>query len=208
VARGGERGFLAVAESVLVGGVGRRGRMAGIPPDVAQVLDRFDEALSAIEHTVRPLLDAPVKDVVAQLDSLATAKLNLAYSYSMNSLFYMFLKVQGVSPQGHPVRAELERVKRYMSKTLATEAEMDKRHSGAAGAAGAQALGSEPAPSLEQQSAGRGSGTSSAAPTAAAISPPAGSPQSKPGTGAKKRHQRDGEHKSGGGKSEPKKKRT
>jgi hypothetical protein len=189
--------------------------MAGIPPDVAQVLDRFDEALSAIEHTVRPLLDVPVKDVVAQLDSLATAKLNLAYSYSMNSLFYMFLKVQGVSPQGHPVRAELERVKRYMSKTLATEAEVDKRHSGAgrpgsgaagaAGAAGAQALGSEPAPSLEQQSA-RGSGASSAAPAAAAISPPAGSPQSKPGAGAKKRHQLDGERKSG--KSEHKKKRT
>jgi hypothetical protein len=190
--------------------------MAGIPPDVAQVLDRFDEALSAIERSARPLLDAPVKDVVVQLDALGTAKLNLAYSYSMNSLFYMLLKVAGVSPQGHPVRAELERVKRYMSKTMATEAEVDKRRSGAdagsaASAAGAGSHGSE-APPAKEEEAGRRKGASASAsapaPAAPALATAVSSPQSKFGAGAgdKKRHHREGEHKSGG-KGEHKKKR-
>jgi len=38
----------------------------------------------------------------------------------------MYLKVNGVSPGNHPVKSELERIKRYMGKTLKAEAEKMK----------------------------------------------------------------------------------
>eukprot|EP00752_Nemacystus_decipiens_P018581 g16659.t1 len=44
------------------------------------------------------------------------AKLNLQVAYGVSSLFYMFLKTQGVSPAGHPVKAELDRIRKYFGR--------------------------------------------------------------------------------------------
>lgn len=32
-------------------------------------------------------------------------------AYGVSSLFYMFLRTQGVAPASHPVKAELERIR-------------------------------------------------------------------------------------------------
>lgn len=59
--------------------------------------------------------------MVPRLTPTENAKLNMAYSYTLNALYYMLLKTQGVSPEGHPVKKDLERVKRYMVKTQEAE---------------------------------------------------------------------------------------
>jgi len=37
-------------------------------------------------------------------------------AYTINTLFYVYLKTQGVSPTNHPVKQELERIKLYIKK--------------------------------------------------------------------------------------------
>ena len=87
-----------------------------VPDEVKKALDNFDKALDNIEKVVKPFVKNPVKDVIPKLEPLENAKLNVAISYSLNSLFYMYLKTQGSNPNNHPVKQDLERVKRYMEK--------------------------------------------------------------------------------------------
>ncbi|CAN0309864.1 unnamed protein product, partial [Hapterophycus canaliculatus] len=44
------------------------------------------------------------------------AKLSLQVAYGVSSLFYMFLKTQGVSPSSHPVKSELDRIRGYFGR--------------------------------------------------------------------------------------------
>lgn len=39
------------------------------------------------------------------------AKHNLQLAYGLTSLYYMFLRTQGVAPANHPVKAELDRIR-------------------------------------------------------------------------------------------------
>mmetsp|Transcript_11239 Transcript_11239/g.21944 ORF Transcript_11239/g.21944 Transcript_11239/m.21944 type:complete len:183 (-) Transcript_11239:1433-1981(-) len=100
---------------------------SSLPTEIQGVLDRFDQALTRIEERVQPFVEKPRKDVAQDLSATENAKLNLVYGYSLNSLFYMYLKTQGVSPKEHPVRRELDRVKRYMGKTMQMEERAKKQ---------------------------------------------------------------------------------
>lgn len=62
-------------------------------------------------ESVRPLTLISREEVGACVSPADRAKLNLQVAYGMNSLFYMFLRTQGVSPLNHPVKAELERIR-------------------------------------------------------------------------------------------------
>ena len=44
------------------------------------------------------------------------ARLNVVLSFTMSSLFYMFLKTQGASTASHPVKKELARIQEYIKK--------------------------------------------------------------------------------------------
>eukprot|EP00515_Schizochytrium_aggregatum_P000052 CAMPEP_0202038376 /NCGR_PEP_ID=MMETSP0962-20130828/9097_1 /ASSEMBLY_ACC=CAM_ASM_000488 /TAXON_ID=4773 /ORGANISM="Schizochytrium aggregatum, Strain ATCC28209" /LENGTH=179 /DNA_ID=CAMNT_0048602531 /DNA_START=14 /DNA_END=553 /DNA_ORIENTATION=+ len=162
-----------------------------LPPEVAGVLDQFDRALTAIEERVSPYLEKPFKDSIAEMDAIETSKLNLAYSYTMNSLYYMFLKVHGVSPQGHPVRAELDRVKKYMAKTLATENEVHAARKSEQAAAGGPesepAEGSDrPTATSPASKARKSNGTTDEA-EERPEEPPSATPAKAPGSSGKKR---------------------
>ena len=86
--------------------------------EIETKLSRFDEALDSIESKVVPFLKKPVSEMVPRLTPTENAKLNMTYSYALNALYYMLLKCQGVQPNDHPVKKDLDRVKRYMAKTL------------------------------------------------------------------------------------------
>jgi exosome complex protein LRP1 len=104
----------------------RHQSIMSLPVNTAALLDRFEGALGKIEEKLNPFLSMPSKELVGQLSPEANAKLNLAYSYGLNSLFYMHLKTQGVDTQQHPVKTEMERVKRYMLRTK----EMEEKNKG------------------------------------------------------------------------------
>mmetsp|Transcript_4299 Transcript_4299/g.6363 ORF Transcript_4299/g.6363 Transcript_4299/m.6363 type:complete len:175 (+) Transcript_4299:154-678(+) len=101
--------------------------MSKLPAEIDGVLNRFDKALTNIEKKLEPFTDTPVKEIEQKLKATEKAKLNLVYSYTLNSLFYMYLKIQGVSPQNHPVRRELDRVKRQMVKTVKLEKQLESK---------------------------------------------------------------------------------
>mmetsp|Transcript_7702 Transcript_7702/g.8840 ORF Transcript_7702/g.8840 Transcript_7702/m.8840 type:complete len:173 (-) Transcript_7702:59-577(-) len=95
--------------------------MGDIHQDMKKKMEVFDKALTMIEKRVSPFVSSPLDEVMSQLTPVENAKLNMAYGYAINSLFYMYLKTQGVSPDEHPVKKDLERIKRYMAKTMAAD---------------------------------------------------------------------------------------
>jgi len=86
--------------------------------EVLAVLTNLDSTLSDIERHLGPLMEKLVllKDVSAQISHLENAKLYAGLAYTLNTLFFMYLKTQGVSPATHPVKPELARVQRYIEK--------------------------------------------------------------------------------------------
>merc|ERR1712195_126857 len=85
-----------------------------------EAVAQLDACLSDVESQLRPLFSKPLKELQAGLPPLEAAKLNVVGAYAINTLFYIFLKTQGVDPTKHPVKAELERVKTYFKKIRET----------------------------------------------------------------------------------------
>jgi len=90
--------------------------MSGVPEKTTRALDTMDTALSQIEAALQPLLEKPIDEIKEGLDLAGQAKLDIAMAYSLNSLFYMYLKTQGQDPGDHPVTKEMERVRGYVEK--------------------------------------------------------------------------------------------
>ncbi|XP_022795542.1 nuclear nucleic acid-binding protein C1D-like isoform X2 [Stylophora pistillata] len=87
-----------------------------LPEEVTESLETFHEALGKVEDTFKPLLETSVDDLKEKMDPLQSAKLDLVVAYSINSMFWMYLTTQGVNPRQHPVKSELDRIKKYMGK--------------------------------------------------------------------------------------------
>ncbi|KAI9318951.1 hypothetical protein BX666DRAFT_1833130, partial [Dichotomocladium elegans] len=63
--------------------------------------------IEIVKKHLEPLLAAPLNEVYGKLALNEKAQLQVLLSYAINSLFYMYLKTQGVIPQDHPVTTEL-----------------------------------------------------------------------------------------------------
>ena len=100
---------------------------AGVPEDIATAVGNFETAVSGIEVLVGRLLAAPWKELCANLPPLEVARVHLMVAYTVNTLFYMYLKTQGVAAASHPVRDELERVKAYIRKVKEVSQANDQR---------------------------------------------------------------------------------
>jgi len=88
----------------------------GLPEDVIESISSLSLSLSNMQSHVASFLRCPLDDVTSALTGVEYAKLNAILSYVLNALFYVNLKILGVSPVDHPVRGELERVKLYIQK--------------------------------------------------------------------------------------------
>ena len=82
-----------------------------LPTDFAEPVRNFEASLATIEAQVRRLQAAPWAELCKGLPPLEVARVHLMVAYAVSTLFYMYLKTQGLSPASHPVREELERVK-------------------------------------------------------------------------------------------------
>lgn len=79
-------------------------------------LKNFERALGHVRNSVRPLTLMSREEVGSCVSAADRAKLNLQIAYGVSSLFYMFLRTQGVSPSTHPVKGELERIRGYFGR--------------------------------------------------------------------------------------------
>jgi exosome complex protein LRP1 len=57
------------------------------------------------------------KDVYEKLNIDDRIKYDLLLSYSLNSLFWLYLRTQGVDPSKHAVKSEIDRIREYFAKT-------------------------------------------------------------------------------------------
>ena len=82
---------------------------------VAQ-LTEFEKIFKKLEKRLGKLLELNDKAVEEDLPPLQRAQLNVALAKSINVLYVMLLKVQGVKTKGHPSLNELERIEKYQQK--------------------------------------------------------------------------------------------
>ena len=89
---------------------------------VAEAVSNFSHSLHNIEQLVTRLQSQPWSQIcAADTPPLDSARLHLMIAYTVNSLFWMYLRTQGMDAHSHPVRAELERVKKALRKVKEAE---------------------------------------------------------------------------------------
>ncbi|KAI9209307.1 uncharacterized protein BJ171DRAFT_486102 [Polychytrium aggregatum] len=74
------------------------------------------ESVESVETHLEALFSLPLEQHLASLSKIDRAKLEIAIAYALNTLSFIYLKTQGVSPKEHPVSKELERIKLYFQK--------------------------------------------------------------------------------------------
>ncbi|OAA60064.1 exosome-associated family protein [Cordyceps fumosorosea ARSEF 2679] len=95
--------------------------------DITRDLDKLDSQLDNLEEALAPLL-GNLDELSSQLPLLDKAKLFSLAAYSIESLLFSTLKLQGADAQNHPVYAELKRVQQYFGKIKAVEQPAGERN--------------------------------------------------------------------------------
>ncbi|KAF5138366.1 Exosome complex protein [Metarhizium anisopliae] len=88
--------------------------------DISPDLGRLDRQLDNLEDALAPLLNN-LNEKASQLPLLDKAKLFSLTAYSIESLLFSYLRLQGLDAQNHAVYAELKRVQQYFGKIKAAE---------------------------------------------------------------------------------------
>jgi len=82
--------------------------------DLISRLGKFHEATDKIADTLK-LVDNPgLYDKLSKADKI---KYNLLMSFGMNTLFWMYLRAEGIDPMTHQIKNENERLKQSMMRS-------------------------------------------------------------------------------------------
>jgi len=79
-------------------------------------MQSLQASIAQLEQLLTPLLHTPLQSLTQQLPPVQAAKLQAALAYTTNALFLFYLHSTGAPTEKHPVRKELERVKKYLKK--------------------------------------------------------------------------------------------
>jgi exosome complex protein LRP1 len=83
---------------------------------INESLQSMELELSTLEQYLSPFFETNLAEKYESLTPLEQTKLNIALAYSINALYYIFLRLSGISPAEHKVKGELDRVKLYIQK--------------------------------------------------------------------------------------------
>ena len=90
-----------------------------------QVLNSIDDSIDQIQKSIQSVLSEDhetviVTDMDSKIGSLGypieKAKFHILLAYTLNTLLFNYVKIQGLNPKEHAVSEELERIKGYFSK--------------------------------------------------------------------------------------------
>ena len=84
------------------------------------LLDRLEDNLDDVEDAFRPLRN--MSETALALPLLERAKLYTLATYSLESLLFSALKLNGTNPKEHAVFGEIARVRQYFDKIAKAEA--------------------------------------------------------------------------------------
>ncbi|XP_053980302.1 nuclear nucleic acid-binding protein C1D-like [Hylaeus volcanicus] len=79
---------------------------------------QFRDATLKIEETIKLATDP---DVYEKLSNADKVKHDLLISYSINSLFWMYLRAEGIDPTKHRIKSENDRLKKSMTRAKQIE---------------------------------------------------------------------------------------
>ncbi|KAJ2538356.1 hypothetical protein EV175_006487 [Coemansia sp. RSA 1933] len=89
---------------------------------VQKQVDQFGLAVENVRRALEPILSQPLGETLPKLTAMQRCELEALVAYSINTLFFVYLKANGVPPKEHPVMNELQRVQRYIAKINKTKA--------------------------------------------------------------------------------------
>ncbi|XP_014602005.1 PREDICTED: nuclear nucleic acid-binding protein C1D-like [Polistes canadensis] len=81
-------------------------------------LKQFHEATLKFEEKLDLINDPDIYDKLSNSDKI---KYNLLMSYSLNSMFWMYLRTKGIDPSKHQIKNENDRLKRSMLRAKQIE---------------------------------------------------------------------------------------
>lgn len=76
-------------------------------------VQQFRNATLKIEDTIKLATDQAVYNKLSNPDKI---EYNLLMSYCLNSLFWMYLRAEGIDPAKHRIKLENDRLKKSMSR--------------------------------------------------------------------------------------------
>ncbi|KAJ1883115.1 hypothetical protein GGI16_005277 [Coemansia sp. S142-1] len=79
-------------------------------------VDQFTLAVDQVQRSLEPILKQPLSEVLPKLSTIQRCELEALVAYSIDTLFWIYLKINGVPAKEHPVMKELQRVQRYIAK--------------------------------------------------------------------------------------------
>ncbi|KAJ2022775.1 hypothetical protein IWW57_004390, partial [Coemansia sp. S610] len=85
-------------------------------------VDQFTVAVDQVQRALEPILKQPLSEVLPKLSTIQRCELEALVAYSIDTLFWIYLKINGVPPKEHPVMKELQRIQRYIAKINAAKA--------------------------------------------------------------------------------------
>ncbi|KAI0967768.1 hypothetical protein F4678DRAFT_444564 [Xylaria arbuscula] len=95
------------------------------PADILPSIERLDDAVDDLEEALQPLIDN-VTDVASRLPLLDKAKFYVLMTYSIESMLFSALRLNGVDAKEHPIFKELTRVRQYFDKIKNVEFPAEK----------------------------------------------------------------------------------
>lgn len=87
------------------------------PQEMTANAQNLDSALSEMEAVVNQLISMPLSEAHSCMKPLERAKYDTASVYAVTSLFWAYMKTQGVDPKTNGLPKELERVKNVIGRT-------------------------------------------------------------------------------------------
>ena len=84
---------------------------------LAEVLEQLTQQIIELTEHVQPLYHyESLSQLNAQASPSDAMNLNIAIAYALHSLYYILLKLQGQNLGDHPVKKEIENVRRYVTR--------------------------------------------------------------------------------------------
>jgi len=87
------------------------------PEALNEKLSQFLQDFNSLKATLDQLKKYKNLDELSEKISLVDyAKLNSALAYALNSLYYMYMKFNGIPFEDHKINQEIERIQKYVQK--------------------------------------------------------------------------------------------
>ena len=90
--------------------------MSELPEEIALGLNDLNENLTNVTKSFKDFYDKPLETMMEDMKPLDKAKLDIMAVYSAYSLFWSYLRIKGTDMKKHPIKKEMEQIKKCMER--------------------------------------------------------------------------------------------